>query len=68
MRVRLLESLSDEEWMAMFLSFLVSLRDWRELLTAEGEAPVAEAPAVATEVEPFTRLDERFFTLSGLNV
>lgn len=68
MRVRLLESLSDEEWMAMFLSFLVSLRDWRELLTAEGEAPVAEAATVATEVEPFTVPDERFFSLNGLNV
>ena len=47
MRVQLFDSLSDEVWMAMFLSFLASLRDWREALVSgakdEAESPMLEA-------------------------
>ena len=72
MRVQLLETLSPEVWMAMFLSFLVSLRDWREALISEtkdeAESPMVEAFHAATEDVPFAASDERFFLLNGMNV
>ena len=65
MRVQLLETLSPEVWMAMFLSFLVSLRDWREALAVEGEG---ESPVVTPEDEPVTAPDDHFNVLSSLLV
>ena len=56
----------------MFLSFLVSLRDWREALISEtkdeAESPMVEAFHAAAEEVPFAVSDERFFSLNGLSV
>ena len=72
MRVPLSDSFSEEVWMAMFLSFLISLRDWREALISEAkdeaESPMVEAFHAAAEEAPVAVSDERFFSLNGLNV
>ena len=77
MRVQLFDSLSDEVWMAMFLSFLASLRDWREALVSgakdEAESPMLEAFYSVVEEEEEkeedrAEPDERFFSLNGLSV
>ena len=72
MRVPLSDSFSEEVWMAMFLSFLISLRDWREALIPEAkdeaESPMVEAFHAAAEEAPVAVSDERFFSLNGLNV
>ena len=77
MRVQLFDSLSDEVWMAMFLSFLASLRDWREALVSgakdEAESPMLEAFHSVVEEEEEkeedrAEPDERFFSLNGLSV
>ena len=77
MRVQLFDSLSDEVWMAMFLSFLASLRDWREALVSgakdEAESPMLEAVHSVVEEEEEkeedrAEPDERFFSLNGLSV
>ena len=72
MRVPLSDSFSEEVWVAMFLSFLISLRDWREALISEtkdeAESPMVEAFHAATEDVPFAASDERFFLLNGMNV
>ena len=72
MRVPLSDSFSEEVWMAMFLSFLISLRDWREALILEAkdeaETPMVEAFHAAAEEAPVAVSDERFFSLNGLNV
>ena len=72
MRVPLSDSFSEEVWMAMFLSFLISLRDWREALILEAkdeaETPMVEEFHAAAEEAPVAVSDERFFSLNGLNV
>ena len=72
MRVPLSDSFSEEVWVAMFLSFLISLRDWREALISEtkdeAESPMVEAFHAAAEDAPFAASDERFFSLNGLSV
>ena len=72
MRVPLSDSFSEEVWVAMFLSFLISLRDWREALISEtkdeAESPMVEAFHAAAEEVPFAVSDERFFSLNGLSV
>jgi hypothetical protein len=67
MRVHLLDSFTADVWMAMFLSFLVSLRDWRAKLAEEGGEPViadAEPGLAEAPVCP----DERFGMLNGICV
>ena len=68
MRVQLQASLSAEVWMAMFLSFLVSLRDWREALAGEGLSEGSSATPSVTETESFTVPDDRFISLNGFSV
>ena len=72
MRVPLSDSFSEEVWVAMFLSFLVSLRDWREALISEtkdeAESPMVEALHAAAEEAPVAVSDERFFSLNGMSV
>ena len=72
MRIPLSDSFPEEVWVAMFLSFLISLRDWREALISEAkdeaESPMVEAFHAAAEDAPFAVSDERFFSLNGLSV
>ena len=69
MRVHLLESLAPDVWMAMFISFLVALRDWRKELAQEGaEPPDPEESAVENGVEERGVPDGRFGMLGGICV
>lgn len=54
MRVQLVEGVSNEDWTTMFLSFLVSLKEWRsEFGVGSGdEVPEEENQRVGETIEP----------------
>ena len=69
MRVQLVDGLKDDDWATMFLSFLVSLKEWRTELGVGGgnEGPEEENQSVVknTDLPESTVEDERPFDLLG---
>ena len=71
MRVQLVDGLKDDDWATMFLSFLVSLREWRNEFGAgeRDEGSQEELEHVEETIEAPESADEgRFGFLGGIRV